>query len=171
PPSPHRITEAPAIRPRIIPGRMDNFKDAIVPKPIRSWDTKPRDGVTLRVSPDSASNQPSARVLLIPPTTAPVILEIQYTVALSEHTGCNSAPCGLACAYDAGALATYPSRAAGLVGTSRARTKRSRCDAPLASPPFVSGPFAAGVPGLEMATAGYFWVDRSPVLFPAGLLF
>lgn len=80
PPSPHRITEAPAIRPRIIPGRMDNFKDAIVPKPIRSWDTKPRDGVTLRVSPDSASNQPSARVLLIPPTTAPVILEIQYTV-------------------------------------------------------------------------------------------
>src|SRR5207247_10189587 len=68
PPSPHRITNAPAIRPRIIPGRMDNFKVAIVVKPISSWDTKSRHGVTFPVSPTSSTHQPSPRLLTNPPT-------------------------------------------------------------------------------------------------------
>ena len=35
----------------------------------------------LRVSTDQKLNQPSARVVLIPPTSKPTVLEIQYTVA------------------------------------------------------------------------------------------
>jgi hypothetical protein len=62
-------------------GRVDNFKEPIIPELIRSWDTKPRYAITLSVSPDPQLNHPSARVLLIPPTESPVILEVQYTVA------------------------------------------------------------------------------------------
>ena len=81
PPSTHQITEPAPVRPQIILGRVDNFKDVITPKPIRSWDKKTRDAITLSVSPDPKLNQPSARVLLVQPTTSPVILEVQYTVA------------------------------------------------------------------------------------------
>ena len=81
PPSTHQITEPAPVYPPIILGRVDNFKDVIIPKPMRSWDTKPRDAITLTVSPDPKLNQPSARVLLVQPTTSPVILEVQYTVA------------------------------------------------------------------------------------------
>jgi hypothetical protein len=80
PPSTHQITEPDPVRPQIIVGRVDNFKEAIIPKTIRSWDTRPRDVITLRVSPDATLNHPSARVLMVLPTTAPLILEIQYTV-------------------------------------------------------------------------------------------
>jgi hypothetical protein len=80
PPSKDQILQAAPVRPQAILGRVDNFKEAIVPKPISSWDTKSRYGITLRVSPDPISNQPSARVLLLPPTTSPVVLEVQYTV-------------------------------------------------------------------------------------------
>jgi hypothetical protein len=80
PPSTHQITDPPPVRPRFIVGRVDNFKEAVIPKPIRSWDTKPRDAITLSVSPDPKLNRPSARVLLFPRTTSAMILEVQYTV-------------------------------------------------------------------------------------------
>lgn len=80
PPSKHQITEPAPARPRFILGRVDNFKEAVIPKPIRSWDTKPRDAITLSVSADPKLNQPSARVLLLPRTTSAMILEVQYTI-------------------------------------------------------------------------------------------
>jgi hypothetical protein len=80
PPSKHQILQVAPVRPQAIAGRVDNFKEAIVPEPIRSWDTESRYGITLRVSPDPVLNQPSARVLLLQTTTSPVVLEVQYTV-------------------------------------------------------------------------------------------
>jgi hypothetical protein len=80
PPSRKQITEPAPVRPQAIVGRVDDFKDLITLEPVRSWDTKPRNAITLSVSPDPKLNHPSARVLLIPPTASAMILEVQYTV-------------------------------------------------------------------------------------------
>jgi hypothetical protein len=80
-PSPtNQTAQAATSPPQAIAGRVDDFRKAIAFKPIRSWDNKPRYGITLTVSPDPALNQPSARVVLFQPTTSPVVLEVQYTV-------------------------------------------------------------------------------------------
>ena len=72
--------DAIPIHPPAIRGRVDNFKEPIVLQPVRSWGEGPKNGFILRVSTDVKLNQPSARVLLIPPAAIPTVLEIQYTV-------------------------------------------------------------------------------------------
>ena len=92
---------------------------------------------------------------------------------LNEHTRRNSAPCDLGRGYATSTVATYPSSASSLVGTVRSRTRRPQLchDALLASSPLVFGPLSLGMAGLEMAAAGYFWMDRSTILLAASLLF
>jgi len=80
PPSKDQIVQATPVRPQAIAGRVDNFKEAVVPKAIRSWDTESRYGITLRVSPDPILNQPSARIVLLQTTISPLVLEVDYTV-------------------------------------------------------------------------------------------
>ena len=70
-----------SVRPQAIWGRLDNFKEPIALEPIRSWATQLKSGFTLRVSPDTKLNQPSARVVLTQPTKTPLVLEIQYIMA------------------------------------------------------------------------------------------
>jgi hypothetical protein len=69
-----------SVFPRIIWGRLDNFKNPIVLEPVISWEEETKPSLILKVSPDGRSNQPSARVKLIQRTTTPVVLEIRYTV-------------------------------------------------------------------------------------------
>ena len=84
PASPPLTTRQPTpIRPPTIAARVDNFREPIGLEAIRAWDAKPRYGIALNVSPDPKLNQPSARVVLLQPTTTPVILEVQYTTAES----------------------------------------------------------------------------------------
>jgi len=78
-----RTAEPASVRPPTIAARIDNFREPIVLEPIHAWGAKTRYGIALRVSPDPKLNQPSARVLLVQPTTSPVVMEIQYTVAES----------------------------------------------------------------------------------------
>jgi hypothetical protein len=80
PPPTNQTAQAATVRPHAIAGQVDDFRNAIALKPIRSWDNKSRYGIMLRVSPDTALNQPSARVVLSQSTTSPVMLEVQYAV-------------------------------------------------------------------------------------------
>ena len=75
-------TERPAVspvRPQVIWGRLDNFKESIPIQPMHSWGAEAGNAIRLTVATDS-TNQPSARVTLAQPTTSPIVLEVQYTV-------------------------------------------------------------------------------------------
>jgi hypothetical protein len=80
-PSGIEAADAAAIRPQTIQGQIDNFKEAIALKPIRSWGTDLKYGIMLAVTANPKLNQPCARVVLAHQTAAPIVLEIQYTVA------------------------------------------------------------------------------------------
>jgi hypothetical protein len=73
-------TAAP-IRPQTIQGQLDNFNGPITLQPIRSWGADVKYGFMLAVSEDSKLNQSRARVAFTQPSAAPIVLEIQYTVA------------------------------------------------------------------------------------------
>lgn len=77
-PSTNKVVEAAPIRPRTILGHIDNFKEAIILEPMRSWDADLKYCIRLAVSP--GLSQPSARVTLAQPTLTSVVLDIQYTV-------------------------------------------------------------------------------------------
>jgi hypothetical protein len=79
-PSTDKVVATAPIRPPVIAGRIDNFKEAIMLKPIRSWGAGLKYCISLAVSENPKLSQPSARVTLAQPTTTPVVLEIQYTV-------------------------------------------------------------------------------------------
>jgi hypothetical protein len=75
------VATAAPIRPQTIEGQLDNFNGPITLKPIRSWGTDPKHGFMLAISASPALNQPRARVAFTQPPAAPIVLEIQYTVA------------------------------------------------------------------------------------------
>src|SRR6266480_6346003 len=92
---------------------------------------------------------------------------------LSDDAEENSPLRGMGCRDHSSPVATDPSNTSSLVDTFCARTKQPQSEhgAHLAYSPLVSGAFTFGMARLEMAAAGYFWVDCSGLLFPASLLF
>jgi hypothetical protein len=79
-PSTNKVVESSPIRPRAIRGQIDNFKEAIMFEPIRSWGADLKYCIRLAASGNPTLRQPSARVTLYQPTATPVVLAIQYTV-------------------------------------------------------------------------------------------
>lgn len=80
PPEIHLVDATP-IRPLTVEGRLYDDKKPIALKPFREWGSGLKYGFMLVVSGNPKLNQPSARVVFAYPTAAPIILEIQYTVA------------------------------------------------------------------------------------------
>ena len=78
----------------------------------------------------------------------------------------------MAFGHTSGVVAAYSSGTAELAGAFCARPKGSwlRAIQLLAVSPVVSGAFISGATKLEVATAGYFWLDSDPFLCLAGLL-
>ena len=65
------LTAPAPIRPQMIEGRVDNGKEPIALKAIRSWGSDAKYGFMLALSGNAKLNQPTARVLLSYPTAAP----------------------------------------------------------------------------------------------------
>ena len=86
------LTAPAPIRPQMIEGRVDNGKEPIALKAIRSWGSDAKYGFMLALSGNPKLNQPTARVLLSYPTAAPIIVEIQYTVAQNMVAAINANP-------------------------------------------------------------------------------
>ena len=77
-----RPVENIPLRPQSISARVENFQDeGITLTPIRSWGADVKRCIVLSASAKRALSQPGARITLARPTTAPVVLEIQYTIA------------------------------------------------------------------------------------------
>src|SRR4029453_5826124 len=81
--APVRTTVATArpVRPQAIEAQIDNFNVPFMLQPIHSWGVNVQSGFILSVSPNPNVNQPSVRLILVQPPEAPIILEIEYTVA------------------------------------------------------------------------------------------
>jgi hypothetical protein len=74
------VIDAAPIHPLVIEGQINNFVEPIAVQPIRSWGAELKSGFLLSVSENAKLNQPRARVALVYPTAAPIVLDIEYTV-------------------------------------------------------------------------------------------
>jgi hypothetical protein len=74
------VVDAVPIHPLVIEGQIDNLVEPIALQPIRSWGAELKHGFVLSVSENAKLNQPRARVALVYPTAAPIVLDIEYTV-------------------------------------------------------------------------------------------
>jgi len=68
------------VRPQIIEAEIDNFHGPIAARQFRSWGHDPKRGFMLAVSANPNVNQPRMRVKLQQNISAPIIVNIQYTI-------------------------------------------------------------------------------------------
>jgi len=74
------VLDAVPVYPVVIEGQIDNFVEPIALQPMKFWDAELKYGFVLSVSENPKVNQPRARIALVYPTAAPIVLDIEYTV-------------------------------------------------------------------------------------------
>jgi hypothetical protein len=79
-PASRQVVDATPIHPLVIEGQIDNFVEPIALQPMKSWSTELKHGFVLSVSENPKLNHPRARVTLAYPPSAPIVLDIEYTV-------------------------------------------------------------------------------------------